>query len=38
MSISYQKLWIILIENNIPKSKFHADMKIATGTMKKAEL
>lgn len=35
MSISYKKLWIILIEKEIPKSKFRADLKIATGTMTK---
>ncbi len=35
MSISYKKLWIILIEKDIPKSKFRADLKIATGTMTK---
>lgn len=35
MSISYKKLWIILIEKDISKSKFRADLKIATGTMTK---
>lgn len=35
MNISYKKLWIILIEKDIPKSKFRADLKIATGTMTK---
>lgn len=35
MSISYKKLWIILIEKDITKSKFRADLKIATGTMTK---
>lgn len=35
MGISYKKLWIILIEKQIPKSQFRADLKIATETMTK---
>ncbi len=35
MSISYKKLWILLIERDISKAKFRADLKIATGTMTK---
>lgn len=35
MSISYKKLWILLIERDISKAKLRADLKIATGTMTK---
>ena len=35
MGISYEKLWIMLIEKNIPQATFRKDLNIATGTMTK---
>lgn len=35
MSISYKKLWILLIEKNISQATFRKDLNIATGTMTK---
>ena len=35
MRISYKKLWIMLIEKNIPQATFRKDLNIATGTMTK---
>lgn len=35
MKISYKKLWIILIEKNIPPAVMRKDLNIATGTMTK---
>lgn len=35
MSISYKKLWILLIEKEIPRAKLRRDLNIATGTMSK---
>lgn len=34
-SISYKKLWILLIERDISAVKMRTDLKIATGTMTK---
>jgi len=35
MSISYKKLWILLVEKNISQATFRKDLNIATGTMTK---
>ena len=35
MSISYKKLWILLVEKDISQAKFRKDLNIATGTMTK---
>jgi len=35
VKISYKKLWIILIEKNIPPAVMRKDLNIATGTMTK---
>ena len=35
MKISYKKLWILLIEKDIPQAQFRRDLNIATGTMTK---
>lgn len=35
MTISYKKLWIMLVEKDIPSAKFRKDLSIATGTMTK---
>ena len=35
MSISYKKLWILLVEKDIPQAIFRKDLNIATGTMTK---
>ena len=35
MKISYKKLWIKLIEQEIPPAKLRKDLCIATGTMTK---
>lgn len=35
MQISYKKLWIRLIENDISQVQFRQDLNIATGTMTK---
>lgn len=35
MSISYKKLWILLIEKNISPATLRKDLNIATGTMTK---
>lgn len=35
MSISYKKLWILLIEKDISPAKLRKDLSIATGTMTK---
>lgn len=35
MSISYKKLWILLIEKDISQAQFRKDLSIATGTMTK---
>ena len=34
-SISYKKLWLRLIEQNISQAQFRKDLNIATGTMTK---
>ena len=35
MKISYKKLWIKLVEEDISQIQFREDLKIATGTMTK---
>lgn len=35
MNISYKKLWILLIQRDIPPVKLRRDLNIATGTMTK---
>lgn len=35
MSISYKKLWILLVEKDISQADFRKDLNIATGTMTK---
>lgn len=35
MTISYKKLWILLIEKDISQTDFRKDLNIATGTMTK---
>ena len=35
MSISYKKLWVLLIEKDIKRAEMRRDLKIATGTMSK---
>jgi len=35
MRISYKKLWIMLVEKEIPQATFRKDLNIATGTMTK---
>lgn len=35
MKISYKKLWILLIQRDIPPVKLRRDLSIATGTMTK---
>ena len=35
MSISYKRLWVLLIEKDITKAQMRRDLKIATGTMSK---
>ena len=35
MSISYKKLWVLLIEKDITRAQMRKDLKIATGTMSK---
>ncbi len=35
MRISYKKLWIMLVEKEIPQASFRKDLNIATGTMTK---
>ena len=35
MSISYKKLWILLVEKDISQAAFRKDLNIATGTMTK---
>ena len=35
MKISYKKLWILLIERNIPPAVMRKELNIATGTMTK---
>ena len=35
MAVSYKKLWMLLLERDISKMKFRADLKLATGTMAK---
>lgn len=35
MSVSYKKLWILLIEKEISPSTLRKDLSIATGTMTK---
>ena len=35
MEISYKKLWIMLVENDISQAAFRKDLNIATGTMTK---
>ena len=35
MSISYKKLWILLIEKDITRAQMRRDLGIATGTMSK---
>ena len=35
MKISYKKLWIMLVEKEIPQATFRKDLNIATGTMTK---
>ena len=35
MSVSYKKLWILLIERDISQADFRKDLNIATGTMTK---
>lgn len=35
MKISYKKLWLQLVEKEIPKSQLKKDLKLASGTMSK---
>ena len=35
MSISYKKLWVLLIEKDITRAQMRRDLKMATGTMSK---
>lgn len=35
MKVSYKKLWIMLVEKEIPQATFRKDLSIATGTMTK---
>ncbi|WP_459638921.1 helix-turn-helix domain-containing protein [Faecalimonas canis] len=35
MRISYKKLWIMLVENDISQATFRKDLNIACGTMTK---
>lgn len=35
MRISYKKLWIMLVEKEIPQATLRKDLNIATGTMTK---
>ena len=35
MRVSYKKLWIMLVEKEIPQATFRKDLNIATGTMTK---
>ena len=35
MTISYKKLWILLVEKDISQASFRKDLNIATGTMTK---
>ena len=35
MKISYKKLWLLLVERDIPHVKFRKDLSIASGTMTK---
>lgn len=35
MKISYKKLWILLIQKDIPHTQLRKDLNIATGTMTK---
>ena len=35
MSISYKKLWVLLIEKDITRAQMRRDLKIATATMSK---
>ncbi|CAK7023878.1 MAG: hypothetical protein EUB_02250 [Eubacterium sp.] len=35
MKVSYKKLWIMLIERDIPKSVFRKDVELSSGTMSK---
>ena len=35
MGISYKKLWVLLIEEDITRAQMRRDLKIATGTMSK---
>lgn len=35
MNINYKKLWILLIEKEIPPATLRKDLNIATGTMTK---
>ena len=35
MSISYKKLWVLLIEKYITRAQMRRDLKIATATMSK---
>ena len=35
MRMSYKKLWILLLEKDIPQATMRKDLNIATGTMTK---
>lgn len=35
MKISYKKLWVMLIEREIPKSTLRKDIELSPGTMSK---
>ena len=35
MEISYKKLWLMLVEKEIPQADFRKNLSIATGTMTK---
>lgn len=35
MKVSYKKLWIMLIERDIPKAVFRKDVELSSGTMSK---
>lgn len=37
MKISYKKLWVMLIEREIPKSTLRKDIELSPGTMSKNE-
>lgn len=35
MKMSYKKLWMLLLDRDIPKTVFRTDLKLSAGTMSK---